>query len=228
MIDLHYWTTPNGHKITMFLEETGLAYKLVPVNLIQNDQFKLDFLKIAPNNKIPAIVDHDPVGGGAPISLFESGAILLYLAEKTGKLISQNVYDRMEAVQWLFWQVAGLGPMAGQLIFFLRSTEKHPFAIERYAKETARLYGVLNQRLEGREWLAGVAYSVADIATYGWAANYNLFGIKLEEYPAVERWLEAIAARPATERAYTIAKNLNPQAPQPVRRAEREAARLAV
>ena len=227
MIDLHYWTTPNGHKITMFLEETGLPYKLVPVNLVQNDQFKPDFLKIAPNNKMPAIVDHDPIGGGAPISLFESGAILLYLAEKTGKLISQNTRDRMDAVQWLFWQVAGLGPMAGQLIFFLRSSEKHPFAIERYTKETERLFGVLNKRLEHREWLAGDAYSVADIATYGWAAPYNLFGIKLDEYPAVERWLEAIASRPATERAYAIAKQLNPQAPQPVRRAEREAAKQA-
>jgi GSH-dependent disulfide-bond oxidoreductase len=223
MIDLHYWTTPNGHKITMFLEETGLPYTIVPVNLVQNDQFKPEFLKIAPNNKMPAIVDHDPIGGGAPISLFESGAILLYLTEKTGQLMPQDVRGRMDALQWLFWQVAGLGPMSGQLIFFLRSAEKVPFAIERYTKETARLFGVLNKRLEGREWLAGDAYSVADIAAYGWTAPYNLFGLKLDEYPAVERWLEAIASRPATERAYAIAKDLNPQAPQPVRRAEREA-----
>jgi GSH-dependent disulfide-bond oxidoreductase len=225
MIDLHYWTTPNGHKITMFLEETGLPYNIVPVNLVQNDQFKPEFLKIAPNNKIPAIVDHDPIDGGAPLSLFESGAILLYLAEKTGQLMPQDLRGRMDALQWLFWQVAGLGPMPGQLMFFLRSTEKIPFAIERYRKETARLFGVLNKRLEGREWLAGDAYSVADIAAYSWTAPYNLFGLNLDEYPALERWLEAIASRPATERAYAIAKDLNPQAPQPVRRAEREAAK---
>jgi GSH-dependent disulfide-bond oxidoreductase len=225
MIDLHYWTTPNGHKITMFLEETGLPYKIVPVNLVQNDQFKPEFLKIAPNNKVPAIVDHDPIDGGAPLSLFESGAILLYLAEKTGQLMPQDLRGRMDALQWLFWQVAGLGPMPGQLMFFLRSTEKIPFAIERYRKETARLFGVLNKRLEGREWLAGDAYSVADIAAYSWTAPYNLFGLNLDEYPALERWLEAIASRPATERAYAIAKDLNPQAPQPVRRAEREAAK---
>jgi GSH-dependent disulfide-bond oxidoreductase len=225
MIDLHYWTTPNGHKITMFLEETGLPYKIVPVNLVRNDQFKPEFLKIAPNNKVPAIVDHDPIDGGAPLSLFESGAILLYLAEKTGQLMPQDLRGRMDALQWLFWQVAGLGPMPGQLMFFLRSTEKIPFAIERYRKETARLFGVLNKRLEGREWLAGDAYSVADIAAYSWTAPYNLFGLNLDEYPALERWLEAIASRPATERAYAIAKDLNPQAPQPVRRAEREAAK---
>src|SRR5882757_3848659 len=221
MIDLHYWTTPNGHKITMFLEETGLPYKIVPVNLVQNDQFKPDFLRIAPNNKMPAIVDHDPIGGGAPISLFESGAILLYLAQKTGQLMPVDIRERMDVLQWLFWQMAGLGPMAGQLIFFLRSAEKIPVAIERYTKETARLFGVLNKRLEDRAWLAGRGYSVADIAAYGWTAPYNLFGLKLDEYPALERWLETIASRPATERAYGIAKNLNPRAPQPVRRAER-------
>jgi GST-like protein len=206
----------------MFLEETGLPYKIVPVNLVQNDQFKPDFLRIAPNNKMPAIVDHDPIGGGAPISLFESGAILLYLAQKTGQFMPVDIRERMDVLQWLFWQVAGLGPMAGQLIFFLRSAEKIPVAIERYTKETARLFGVLNKRLEDRTWLAGSGYSVADIAAYGWTAPYNLFGLKLDEYPALERWLETIASRPATERAYAIAKNLNPRAPQPVRRAERE------
>jgi len=227
MIDLHYWTTPNGHKITMFLEETGLRYNIVPVNLIKNEQFEPKFLEIAPNNKMPAIVDHDPIGGGAPISIFESGAILQYLAEKTCKLMPQDIRARVEVNQWLFWQVAGLGPMPGQLIFFLRSAEKHPFGIERFTKETQRLYGVLNNRLEERDWLAGDAYSIADVAAYTWAAPYSLFGLDLDEYPAVERWLEAIASRPATERAYAIAKDLNPQAPQPVRRAEREAARLA-
>ncbi|WP_206998023.1 glutathione binding-like protein [Trinickia mobilis] len=227
MIDLHYWTTPNGHKITMFLEETGLAYKLVPVNLVKNEQFEPAFLEIAPNNKMPAIVDHNPVDCGKPISIFESGAILQYPAEKTGQLLPKDLRGRVEVNQWLFWQVAGLGPMPGQLIFFLRNAEKHPFGIERYTKETERLFGVLNKRLEGREWLAGDAYSIADIATYAWAAPYNLFGLSLDTYPALERWLEAVASRPATERAYAIAKEMNPQAPQPVRRAEREIARAA-
>jgi GST-like protein len=227
MIDLHYWTTPNGHKITMFLEETGLPYRIVPVNLVKDDQFKPEFLRIAPNNKMPAIEDHDPIGGGEPMSLFESGAILLYLAEKAGKLMPKDIRARMDATQWLFWQVAGLGPMAGQLIFFLRSSEKIPFAVDRYRNETARLYKVLNKRLQGREWLTGDAYSIADIAAYGWAAPYNLFGLDLDEYPELERWLEAIASRPATERAYAIAQEMNPQAPQPVRRAERQAAKKA-
>lgn len=227
MLDLHYWTTPNGHKITMFLEEIGLPYKLIPVKLTKDEQFDPDFLKIAPNNKMPAIVDHDPVDGGAPVSVFESGAILLYLAEKTGKLLPQSLRSRVEATQWLFWQVAGLGPMPGQLVFFLRSTEKHPHAIERYKKETERLYGVLNKRLENSQWLAGDTYSIADIAAYAWSAPYDLFGISLDEFPALEGWLEAIASRPATERAYAIAKELNPNAPQPVRRAQREAAKAA-
>jgi GSH-dependent disulfide-bond oxidoreductase len=227
MIDLHYWTTPNGHKVTMFLEETGLPYNIVPVNLVQNDQFKPEFLEIAPNNKIPAIVDYEPVGGGSPISIFESGAILLYLAEKTGHLLPKDIRRRTEALQWLFWQVAGLGPMPGQLIFFLRNNERFPFAIDRYRAETARLFGVLNKRLEDREWLAGDAYSIADIAAYGWSAPYSLFGLDVDEYPALERWLEAVASRPATERAYAIAKEMNPNAPQPVRRAERIAAKNA-
>ncbi len=225
MIDLHYWTTPNGHKITMFLEETGLPYRIVPVNLQKDEQFKDDFLRIAPNNKMPAIVDNAPEDGGAPISLFESGAILQYLAEKTGKLMPHDLRERQDVAQWLFWQVAGLGPMAGQLIFFLRSSEKHQFGIDRYLKETQRLFGVLERQLEGREYLAGKNYSIADIAAYSWSAPYNLFGLNLDAYPNVERWLESIASRPATARAYAIAKDMNPNAPQPVRRAEREAAK---
>lgn len=227
MIDLYYWTTPNGHKIAMFLEETGLPYTIKPVNLVKDEQFAPDFLAIAPNNKMPAIVDHDPIGGGEPISIFESGAILQYLAEKTGRLSPQDVRGRYDVAQWLFWQVAGLGPMPGQLIFFLRNSERHEFGIERYTKETERLFGVLNKRLEGRDWLAGDAYSIADIAAYGWAAPYNLFGLDLDAFPNVERWLETIASRPATERAYAIAKDMNPNAPQPVRRAQREADKAA-
>lgn len=227
MIDLHYWTTPNGHKITMFLEEAGIPYNIVPVNLVKDEQFAEDFLRIAPNNKIPAIVDHAPLDAGVPISLFESGAILQYLAEKSGQLMPQDPRGRAETLQWLFWQVAGLGPMPGQLIFFLRNTEKLPFAIDRYRAETQRLFSVLDRRLQSREWLAGESYSIADIAAYTWTAPYHLFGIDLDQFPALERWLEAIASRPATERAYAIAKEMNPQAPQPVRRAEREAARKA-
>src|ERR1700753_2289554 len=160
MIDLHYWTTPNGHKITMYLEESGLPYRIVPVNLVKNEQFEPAYLQIAPNNKMPAIVERDPVGGGSPISIFESGAILLYLAEKSGQLMPTDIRGRMEVMQWLFWQGAGLGPMSGQLIFFLRNTERHPFAIERYTKETARLFGVLDRRLSGREWVTGDNYTI--------------------------------------------------------------------
>ena len=211
----------------MFLEETGIPYRIEAINLVPNDQFKPDFLQIAPNNKIPAIVDNEPVGGGAPISIFESGAILLYLAEKSGKLLPRQIRDRVDATQWLFWQVAGLGPMAGQLIFFLRSNAKHQFGIDRYTNETIRLFTVLNTRLKDREFLAGQEYSVADIAAYTWAARRNQNGLALDEFPHLERWLEAVASRPATERAYEIARKYNPQAPQPVRRAERIAAKKA-
>ena len=215
MIDLHYWTTPNGHKITMFLEETGLPYQVVPVNLVKDEQFKPDFLKIAPNNKMPAIVDRAPVDGGDPISVFESGAILMYLADKTGKLISKDYRTRLETLQWVFWQVAGLGPMGGQLVFFRRTKEKVPSSEERFAKETARLYGVLDRRLKGRTWLAGDDYSIADIAAFTWAAPYNLFEMNLDEFPEVERWLNAVWARRATKIAYEISVAHNPDAPVP-------------
>src|SRR5512147_1098255 len=156
MIDLYYWTTPNGHKITIFLEETGLPYALKPVNIGRGEQFAPEFLKIAPNNRIPAIVDHAPADGGAPIPVFESGAILLYLAEKTGRFLSSDVRIRIDCVQWLFWQMAGLGPMAGQTHHFVHyANEKIPYAMERYVNETGRLYGVMNRRLADREYLAG-------------------------------------------------------------------------
>ena len=216
MIDLHYWTTPNGHKITILLEEIGLPYRIVPVNISKNEQFEPDFLKIAPNNRIPAIIDHEPADGGAPITLFESGAILLYLAAKAGQLLPNDQRGRLEVDQWLFWQVGGLGPMAGQQNYFRRAApEQIPFAIERYTVETARLYGVLNRRLADRPYLAGGTYSVADIATYPWAAAYNILNQNIDGLPHVERWLDAIAARPATQRAYDIAKKMNPNAPQP-------------
>jgi GST-like protein len=216
MIDLHYWTTPNGHKITMFLEETGTPYQIVPVNLVQNDQFKADFLQIAPNNKMPAIVDRAPADGGEPISLFESGAILTYLADKTGQLIATDLRTRLETLQWVFWQVAGLGPMAGQVVYYKRAADKVPSAEERFVKETNRLYGVLNRRLQGREWLAGDAYSIADIAAFTWAAPYNLFDQNLDDFPEVERWLNAVWDRQASKKAYEISKGYNPNTIVPV------------
>jgi GST-like protein len=212
MIDLYYWTTPNGHKITMFLEETGLPYRILPVDISKGAQFDPAFLAIAPNNRIPAIVDHDPAGGGAPVSSFESGAILLYLAEKTGRLLPADLRGRMEVTQWLFWQMAGLGPMAGQNHHFNRyAPEKIPYAIERYTKETNRLYGVLNKRLADRPFVAG-EYSIADIACYPWIVPYEAQGQKLEDFPHLKKWFETIRDRPATLRAYDKAKSINTQA----------------
>jgi GST-like protein len=225
MIDLHYWTSPNGHKTTMFLEETGLHYWLVPIDITKNAQFEDELLKISPNNKIPAIVDRAPLADGEPLSIFESGAILVYLAKKNRAVAATGRARSKRCTAMVLLQVAGLGPMAGQLIFFLRSSEKIRPAVDRYWKETGRLYLVLNKQLESHEWLAGTSYSVADISTYTWAALYSFFGLSIEDYPAVERWLEAVASRPATERAYSIAKQLNPQAPMLVRRAERLASR---
>lgn len=206
MIELYYWTTPNGHKITMFLEEVGLPYTIIPVNIGAGDQFKPEFLQISPNNRIPAIVDHEPATVGAPISVFESGAILLYLAEKTGKLISQDLRDRVAALEWLFWQMGGLGPMAGQNHHFSSyAPEKIDYAINRYVKETGRLYAVLNKRLADREFVAG-DYSIADIAAYPWIVPYERQSQKLEDFPNLKRWFETIKARPATIRAYEKAE----------------------
>ena len=210
MIDLYYWTTPNGHKVTMFLEEAGLPYRIIPVNISAGDQFKPEFLAIAPNNRIPAIVDHDVAGG--PVSLFESGAILLYLADKIGRFIppAAQVQPRAEVLQWLFWQMGGLGPMAGQNHHFSQyAPEKIAYAINRYVNETNRLYGVLNKRLADRDFMAGSAYTIADMATYPWIVPYERQGQKLEDFPHLKRWFEAVRARPATERAYAKAKEVN-------------------
>ncbi len=212
MIDLYYWTTPNGHKITMFLEEVKLPYNIIPINIGAGDQFKPEFLKIAPNNRIPAIVDNEPTGGGEPISVFESGAILLYLAEKIGKLIPTDLRDRVAALEWLFWQMGGLGPMAGQNHHFNRyAPEKIPYAINRYVNETGRLYAVLNKQLEAKEFVAGT-YSIADIASYPWIAGYEMQGQNLDNFPHLKRWFEAIKARPATIRAYDKAETFKDQA----------------
>lgn len=209
MIDLYYWTTPNGHKITIFLEEVELPYTIKPINIGKGEQFNPEFLKIAPNNRIPAIVDRAPVDGGTPISIFESGAILLYLAEKTGKFLPEDLRDRVEVMQWLFWQMAGLGPMLGQNHHFSQyAPEKIPYAIERYVKETERLYGVLDDRLADREFIAG-AYSIADMAAYPWIVPYERQQINLDEFPHVKRWFNAIQARPAVQRAYAKAEEVS-------------------
>ena len=213
MIDLYYWTTPNGHKITLFLEETGLPYTIHPINIGKGEQFAADFLKIAPNNRIPAIVDHD-AADGQPLSLFESGAILLYLAEKTGQFIPRDLRGRQEALQWLFWQMGGLGPMAGQNHHFNRfAPEKIPYAIKRYVDETARLYGVLNKRLADRPFVAGNDYSIADMAIYPWIVSHTWQQQNLDDFPALKDWFQRIQARPATQRAYALVEQINP--PQP-------------
>lgn len=199
MIDLYFWTTPNGYKVSLALEEMGLPYRIVPINIGKGEQFAPEFLKIAPNNRIPAVVDHDPQGGGAPVSLFESGAILLYLAEKTGKFIPADLRGRAEVLQWLFWQMGGLGPMAGQNGHFaVYAPEKIPYAIERYTKETRRLYGVLDKHLQKHEYLAH-DYSIADIATYPWVARFDWHKVDLNDFPAVKRWFDQIGARPAVQ-----------------------------
>lgn len=214
MIDLYYWTTPNGHKITMFLEEVGLPYRIHGVNIGKGAQFEPDFLAIAPNNRIPAIVDDEPAGGGAPVSLFESGAILLYLAEKTGRFMPEELHGRAEVLQWLFWQMGGLGPMAGQNHHFRNyAPEKIPYAINRYVNETNRLYGVLDKRLADRAFVAGADYSIADMAIYPWVVPHEAQGQDLADFPNIKRWFDAIAARPATVSAYALARTVNPEAP---------------
>ncbi|WP_375737927.1 glutathione binding-like protein [Pseudomonas boanensis] len=213
MIDLYYWTTPNGHKITLFLEEAGLPYRIHPINIGKDEQFQPHFLEVAPNNRIPAIIDNEPIDGGEPISLFESGAILLYLAEKTGRFIPQELRGRQQCLQWLFWQMGGLGPMAGQNHHFNRfAPEKIPYAIQRYVKETARLYGVLDKRLADRPFAAGEQYSIADMAIYPWIVPHQWQEQNLDDFPDLKRWFTAIQARPATVRAYDLIAQVNPAA----------------
>ncbi len=209
MIELYYWTTPNGHKITMFLEEAEVEYVIKPVNIGAGEQFAPEFLAISPNNRMPAIVDRAPVDGGAPISVFESGAILQYLAEKTGRFLPTDVRGRTEVMQWLFWQMSGLGPMAGQNHHFSQyAPEKIPYAIERYVKETERLYGVLDDRLADRPFMAG-AYSIADMATYPWIVPHEKQGQDFADFPNVARWFAEIRARPAVARAYQRADDIS-------------------
>lgn len=202
MIELYFAATPNGLKIKLFLEETGLPYFITPVGLSKGEQFQPAFLAISPNNKIPAIVDHAPAGGGAPLAVFESGAILQYLAEKSGQLLPTDLRGRLKVLQWLYWQVGGLGPMAGQAGHFrVYAPEPVPYAVDRYTREVARLYGVLDRRLAGREFIAG-AFSIADVACYPWIVPHEAHGQTLSDFPNVERWFMAISARPATQRTY--------------------------
>lgn len=220
MIELYYWPTSNGHKITVALEEMALPHEIRAVNIGKGDQFKPGFLAISPNNRMPAIVDRDPEGGGAPVSIFESGAILVYLAEKTGMFLPKDIRGRADVLQWLFWQVGGLGPMAGQKNHFLTSApEPIPYAIERYTKETDRLLGVLDRRLAGRDFICG-DYSIADMAVYPWAfsSQRHAPGI-LDAFPHVKRWAAAIGARPAVIAAYAKAA---PLTALPVDEAERK------
>lgn len=217
MIDLHYWPTPNGHKVTLFLEEAGLDYRIRPVDIGRGAQFEPAFLAISPNNRMPAIVDHAPEGGGEPVSVFESGAILLYLAEKTGRFLPADLRGRVATLEWLFWQMGGLGPMTGQYGHFnVYAPERIPYAIDRYTREAQRLLGVLDRRLAGREFIAGDAYTIADMAAWPWINPYDRAPLDLAPYPEVRRWHAAIAARPATARAYALTREVNPDAGRPL------------
>ncbi len=206
MIDLYTWGTPNGRKVSIMLEECGLPYRTHAINIGKNDQFTPEFVAINPNSKIPAIVD-SAGPDGKPISLFESGAILLYLAGKTGKFLPSSARGKYEALQWLMFQMGGVGPMIGQAHHFLRAApEKVPYGIERYSKETRRLYGVLNRRLAGAAFLAAGKYGIADIATFPWIARHEWHQVDLAEFPNVKRWYDAVGARPAVVRGMAVPK----------------------
>lgn len=223
MIDLHYWPTPNGHKITLFLEESGIPYTLHPLDIGKGAQFDADFLAISPNNKMPAIVDHQPADGGAPVSVFESGAILLYLAEKTGRFLPTDLRGRTTTLEWLFWQMAGLGPMTGQYgHFHVYAPETIDYAKTRYANEVQRLLGVLDRRLQQVEFLSGGTYGIADMACYPWIDVYDRAPVDRRAFAAIARWHDAIRARPATQRAYALAKQVNPDAGKPLSDEEKQ------
>jgi GST-like protein len=210
MIDLHYWPTPNGWKISIMLEECALPYNMVPVNIGKGEQFKPAFLAISPNNRMSAIVDHAPADSGEPVAIFESGAILQYLAEKTGRFMPTDLRGRYKVMQWLMWQMGGLGPMAGQNGHFrLYAPEKIPYAIERYSKEVDRLYGVLNAQLgKTGAFVAGGDYSIADMAIFPWVRTHKAQEVELEKFPHVQRWYDALFQRPAVMRGLAVGKDL--------------------
>jgi GST-like protein len=208
LIDAYYWPTPNGWKISIALEEMELAYRVVPVNIGRGEQFAPDFLAISPNNRMPAIVDHEPADGGGPLSVFETGAILIYLAEKTGRFLPADLRGRTEVLEWLMWQMGGLGPMLGQNGHFrLYANEEIPYARERYGREADRLYGVLDRRLADREHICG-EYSIADMACWPWVVTYKSQGIDLGAFPSVRRWYDALKQRPGLRRGYDVGKDL--------------------
>ena len=208
MIDLYYWPTPNGWKASIALEEMELDYRVVPVNIGRGEQFAPEFLAISPNNRMPAIVDHDPADGGGPLSVFETGAILIYLAEKTGRFLPSEPRARAAVLEWVMWQMGGLGPMLGQHGHFkLYAPEKIPYAIERYRTEAERLYGVLDKRLEGREHICD-AYSIADMMCWPWVITYKSQGIDLDAFPNVRRWYDALKQRPGLRRGYDVGAEL--------------------
>ena len=228
MIDLYYWPTPNGHKITLLLEELAeagarLDYRIVPVNIGKGDQFKPDYLAFSPNNKMPAIIDHAPADGGAPIRVFESGAILLYLANKTGRFFGSDTRQKVAVNQWLMWQMAGLGPMSGQYGHFtVYAPEKISYAIDRYTREVQRLLGVLDGQLAKHAYVAGEDYSIADMAIHPWVNAYDKAPLDMTPYPALQRWHAEIAARPAVQRAYALKTQVNPDAGKPLTDEERK------
>ena len=208
-LDLYYWTTPNGHKITIFLEEIGLPYNLHPININNGDQFTPEFLAISPNNRIPALVDTIPLDGDEALSLFESGAILEYLADKTGEFLPKSGAARYNVLQWLYWQMGGLGPMAGQNHHFSQyAAEKIPYAIYRYVNETTRLYNVLDKQLADKSFIAG-EYSIADMASYPWIRSYEKQSQDLNNFPHLKKWFEHMSARPAVIQAYAKAEMIN-------------------
>lgn len=223
MIDLYYWPTPNGHKITLFLQEAGIEYRVIPVDIGKGAQFEPAFLAVSPNNKMPAIVDHAPEDGGTPLSVFESGAILLYLAEKSGQFLPTSLRARNTVLEWLFWQMAGLGPMTGQHGHFSSyAPEKIPYAMDRYKREATRLLGVLDKRLAGRDFIAGDEYSIADMACYPWIDVYKDAPLGMASFPEIERWRATIRERPATQRAYALSKQVNPDSGKPLGEEERK------
>lgn len=209
MIDLHYWPTPNGWKISIMLEECGLPYRVVPVNIGAGDQFKPDFLAISPNNRMPAIVDHDPPGGGDPVSVFESGAILLYLAEKTGRFLPRDLRGRLKVTEWLMWQMGGLGPMLGQNGHFkLYAPDKIAYAIDRYGREASRLYGVLDAQLARTGTCVAGDYSIADMSIFPWVVTHKRQDIALESFPHVQRWFAALRERPGVKAGMAVRRDL--------------------
>jgi GST-like protein len=211
MIDVHYWPTPNGKKVTILLEELGLAYRIVPCNIGRGEQFSDEFLHISPNNRMPAIVDHEPAGGGAPISIFESGAIMLYLAEKTGRFIPSDVRGKYEVVQWVIWQMANQGPKLGECGHFRRLGDREgdqSYAVRRFTDEANRLYGVLNNRLYDRRYIAGDEYTVADMICYPWTVGWKAQGQEISDFKHFRRWFDEMGARKAVQKGMAVGADL--------------------